>query len=63
VTEVSTIGLDLAKLVFQVHGADASGAVVFRKTLRRARVLEFFRDLPRCVQGASLGSRDRSVGT
>jgi hypothetical protein len=40
--------LDLAKLVFQVHGADASGAVVFRKTLRRARVLEFFRDLPRC---------------
>jgi transposase len=41
--------LDLAKLVFQVHGADASGAVVFRKTLRRARVLEFFRDLPRCV--------------
>lgn len=48
-TEVSTIGLDLAKLVFQVHGADASGAVVFRKTLRRAKVLEFFRDLPRCV--------------
>jgi transposase len=49
VTEVSTIGLDLAKMVFQVHGADASGAVAFRKTLRRAKVLEFFRDLPRCV--------------
>lgn len=48
-TEVSTIGLDLAKMVFQVHGTDASGAVVFRKTLRRAKVLEFFRDLPRCV--------------
>ena len=47
--EISTIGLDLAKMVFQVHGADASGAVVFRKTLRRAKVLEFFRDLPRCV--------------
>jgi transposase len=49
VTEVSTIGLDLAKMVFQVRGADVSGAVVFRKTLRRAKVLEFFRDLPRCV--------------
>jgi transposase len=49
VTEVSTIGLDLAKMVFQVHGADASGAFAFRKTLRRAKVLEFFRDLPRCV--------------
>ena len=48
-TEVSTIGLDLAKMVFQVHGADASGAVVFRKTLRRAKVLEFFRDLPHCI--------------
>jgi transposase len=49
VTEISTIGLDLAKMVFQVHGADASGAFAFRKTLRRAKVLEFFRDLPRCV--------------
>ena len=33
--EISTIGLDLAKSVYQVHGADASGAVVFRKRLRR----------------------------
>lgn len=33
--KISTIGLDLAKSVFQVHGADASGAVVLRKTLRR----------------------------
>lgn len=48
-TKVSTIGLDLAKMVFQAHGADAGGAVVFRKTLRRAKVLEFFRDLPACV--------------
>src|SRR3954466_67674 len=36
--QVSTIGLDLAKSVFQVHGADASGAVVFRKRLRRSQV-------------------------
>lgn len=48
-TGVSTIGLDLAKMIFQVHGADASGAVVFRKTLRRTRVLDFFREQPRCV--------------
>ena len=34
--KVSTIGLDLAKEVFQVHGADAAGAVVFRKRLRRS---------------------------
>ena len=47
--EVSTVGLDLAKMVFQAHGADPAGRVVFRKTLRRARVLQFFRDLPRCV--------------
>ena len=37
--EVSTVGIDLAKSVFQVHGADASGAVVFRKKLRRDQVL------------------------
>jgi transposase len=40
--EVSTIGVDLAKNVFQVHGADASGAVLFRKKLRRHQVLTFF---------------------
>ena len=40
-SEVLTIGLDLAKNVFQVHGADASGAVVFRKQLRRGQVLKF----------------------
>ena len=40
--EVGTIGLDLAKNVFQAHGADASGGVVFRKQMRRGQVLEFF---------------------
>src|SRR6266700_22247 len=49
VSEVSTIGLDLAKHVFQVHGADASGKVVFRKRLRREKVLEFFAGKPACV--------------
>ena len=45
-SEVSTIGLDLAKNVFQVHGADGSGAVIFRKRLRRNQVLEFFAAQP-----------------
>jgi transposase len=48
-SEVSVIGLDLAKHVFQVHGADASGQVMIRKQLRRGQVLEFFGRQPRCV--------------
>jgi len=47
--EVSTIGLDLAKNVFQAHGANASGAVVFRKKLRRDRVLDFLAAQPACT--------------
>jgi transposase len=46
---VSTVGLDLAKHVFQVHGADGSGAVVFRRKLRRGQVLSFFGSLPPCT--------------
>ena len=45
-SEVSTIGLDLAKTVFRVHGADGSGAVIFRKKLRRDQVLKFFAAQP-----------------
>ena len=51
--EVSAIGLDLAKNVFQVHGADVSGAVVFRTKLRRGRLLEFF--ARRRAQGLIIG--------
>jgi len=47
--QVSTVGLDLAKHVFQVHGADASGAVVLRRKLRRGQVLQFFATLPSCT--------------
>ena len=47
--EVRTIGLDLAKNVFQVHGADASGAVIFRKKLCRNQVLQFFAAQPACT--------------
>ena len=46
--KASTIGLDLAKQVFQVHGADATGAVVFRKRLRRTGVLQFFASQAPC---------------
>jgi transposase len=49
--EVTTIGLDLAKHVFQVHGVDAEGATVLRKQLRRAQVLAFFSRLPPCLVG------------
>src|SRR4051794_26561813 len=47
VGQVNTIGLDLAKSIFQVHGADASGAVVFRKRLRRSQVRLFLAAQPR----------------
>jgi transposase len=49
--ELRTIGLDLAKHVFQVHGVDAEGTTVLRKQLRRTQVLSFFSRLPRCVVG------------
>jgi transposase len=47
--EISTIGLDLAKSVFQVHGADACGAAVLKKTLRRDAVVKVLAGLPPCV--------------
>jgi transposase len=47
--EVSTIGLDIGKSVFQVHGVDVAGAVVIRKRVSRVKVLEYFRELPRCL--------------
>ena len=49
--EVSTIGLDIAKSVFQVHGVDVAGAVVIRKRVSRAKVLEYFGELPACPVG------------
>jgi transposase len=49
--EITTIGVDLAKHVFQVHGVDAEGATVLRKQLRRGQVLAFFSKLPPCIVG------------
>lgn len=48
-SKIITVGLDLAKNVFQLHGADAAGRAVLRKKLRRDQVLAFFEQLPTCV--------------
>lgn len=49
--KITTIGLDLAKHVFQIHGADAEGSPVFNRKLRRAEVLRFFAKQPSCLVG------------
>jgi transposase len=51
VEKVATIGLDIAKSVFQVHGVAADGEVLIRRRLMRARMLPFFAKLPRCLIG------------
>ena len=48
---VKTIGLDIAKSVFQVHGVDADGQAVIRRKLKRRYVLAFFEKLPACLVG------------
>ncbi len=68
-SEVSIVGIDLAKSVFQVHGSDPSGVVVFRKKLRRDQVLGFFSQLPPCLvameacERPSLGAGDCRIGS
>ena len=49
--EITTVGIDLAKNVFQVHGIDERGKAVLRKQLRRGQVAVFFANLPPCVIG------------
>ena len=49
--QITTIGLDLAKQIFQVHGADAEGSPVVNRRLRRAEVLRFFEKQPACLVG------------
>ena len=48
---ITTIGLDIAKSVFQVHGVDVDGQVVVRRQLKRRYVLAFFQQLPPCLVG------------
>ena len=50
-TKITTVRLDLAKSVLQVHAADCEGRVVVRRRLRRHRVLEFFAGLSPCLIG------------
>jgi transposase len=48
---ITTVGIDLAKTVFQVHGVDETGRAVVRRQLRRKKVLEYFSQLPPCLVG------------
>ena len=56
---IATIGIDLAKNVFQIRGVDAAGSVVVRRKLRRGQVLAFFANLEPCLVGmeACAGAR------
>ena len=58
--QITAMGLDLAKQIFQIHGADAEGNVIINRKLRRAEVLRFFEKTPACL--ALLGARDCRVG-
>ena len=58
--EITTVGLDLAKNVFQVHGIDDEGKILVRKRLRRADVVPFFEQLPRCLVGLEVWHRQRA---
>ena len=49
--KITTIGIDLAKSVFQVHGVDQHGKVIVRKRLSRAQVSKYFAQLPACLVG------------
>ena len=48
---ITTVGLDIAKSVFQVHGVDAEGNVILRRQLKRRYVVAFFQKLPPCLVG------------
>ena len=64
--KIITLGLDLAKSVFQVHGIAGDGSVVVRRALRRSQVLDFFRSIDPCLIGieacASSHVRANAIG-
>ena len=62
-TKVTTVGLDLAKSVFHVHGADRKGRPVLRKKLRRKQVLVFFAELSPCLVGLEACASARAQGS
>jgi transposase len=60
--QLTTIGVDLAKSVFQVHGVSADGTAVLRRQLRRGQVLAFFASLEPCLIGIEACSGAQSLG-
>ena len=60
---ITTIGLDIAKSVFQVHGVDNDGKVVIRRQLKRRYVLAFFEKLQPCLVGIEACASTRAAGT
>ena len=54
--KVTTVGIDLAKQVFQIHGVDEHGKTTIKKQLRRAQMAEFFINLPPCLVGVASGN-------
>ncbi len=57
--QITTIGLDIAKNVFQIHGIDVEEKVVIRKQLRRGQIIGFFQGLSSCLVGAAHRDRNR----
>ena len=53
--KITTVGLDIAKRVFQLHGVDAAGKAVLRRKLQRSEVLAFFKALPPCLAPRIIG--------
>jgi transposase len=58
--EVTTVGLDIAKHVFEVHGIDGQGTIVLRRKVRRSELLKFFRSIPSCLVGRL--AKQRAIG-
>ena len=59
---ITTVGIDLAKHVFQVHGVNERGKAVLGKVLKRAEVIRFFANLPPCLIGMEACASSRSPG-
>ena len=57
-----TVGLDIAKSIFQIHGVDRSGTVVFQRKLRRSDVLRFFSKLQPCSIGIDAATHQAEAG-
>jgi hypothetical protein len=59
---ITTIGFDIAKSVFQVHGVDAAGQVIIRHQLKRRTILTFFQKLPPCLVGIEVRRSKARLG-